>query len=187
MVGRHVDTVTASDRERWDERYCNADSVVQPQLPSVFDHHRIAIASVETALELACGAGGASVWLASQGVTVQGYDVSAVAVRHASALAGVHEVSDRCEFAVADFDDGLPDGPPVGLIMCHLFRDARLDEAIIERLQSGGLLALAALSEVGAEPGRFRVGPGELEAAFASLDIIDSAEANGVAWLIARK
>ena len=68
-----------------------------------------------------------------------------------------------------------------------MFRDAQLDGALIERLRPGGILAMAALSEVGAGPGRFRVGPGELVRAFAALELHGSAEANGVAWIVAAK
>ena len=71
--------------------------------------------------------------------------------------------------------------------MCNMFRDATLDEAVVERLRPGGLLAVAALSEVGATPGHFRVKPGELPAAFQSLESLASAEGDGVAWLVARK
>jgi hypothetical protein len=58
---------------------------------------------------------------------------------------------------------------------------------VLERLVAGGFVAIAALSEVGHGPGRFRVAPGELRAAFGQLDLIAEAEADGVAWLIARK
>lgn len=179
--------MAVADRDRWDERYRTADLAVEPNLPSVFAPHGAELASAPTAIELACGAGRASVWLALQGVAVTGYDVSPVAVEQAAALAHEHRVGSTCHFKVADFDGGLPDGPAVGLIICHLFRDARLDQAIIERLVPGGLLAMAALSEVGAAPGRFRVRPGELTAAFSTLEIIDGSEADGVAWLLARK
>lgn len=116
-----------------------------------------------------------------------GYDVSPVAIAQATALAESHGAGGRCTFVVADLDAGLPAGEPVDLILCHRFRDARLDRAVVEHLAPGGVLAMAALSEVGAEPGRFRTRPGELTDAFASLETIDSDEADGVAWLLARK
>jgi hypothetical protein len=93
---------------------------------------------------------------------------------------------DRCRFEVVDLDDGLPAGPPVDVVLCHKFRDRRLDDAIIGRLAPGGLLAIAVLSEVGAAPGPFRAAPGELPAAFARLDRIADGEGQGYAWLLAR-
>jgi hypothetical protein len=72
-------------------------------------------------------------------------------------------------------------------VLCHKFRDARLDSAIMARLAPGGLLAICALSEVGADPGPFRVQAGELERSFAALEPIAAGEADGEAWLLARR
>ena len=139
------------------------------------------------ALDLACGCGAASVWLAQRGLTVAGVDVSAVAIEQAAQLAARHDVAERCHFTVADLDDGLPAGPPVAMILCHRFRDPRLYPAIVARLAPGGLLAICVLSEVGAQPGAFRAAAGELEAAFADLQVLAAGEADGQAWLVGRR
>ncbi len=115
-----------------------------------------------------------------------GLDVSPVAVGHARELARRSGVGDRCRFDAVDLDDGLPAGPPVDVVLCHKFRDRRLDRAILGRLAPGGVLAISCFSEVGAAPGRFRAGSGELVAAFAALDVIAAGEGGGVAWLVAR-
>jgi len=180
--------MATADRTRWDEKYGKAaNGSVTPSLPQHFALVAEQLAGVEDALEIACGTGTTAVWLASHGVRVAGYDISAVAISAANELATEHGVSGRCSFATHDFDDGLPSGYSVDLVMCNMFRDATLDEAVVERLRPGGLLAVAALSEVGATPGHFRVKPGELPAAFHSLESIASAEGDGVAWLVARK
>jgi hypothetical protein len=72
-------------------------------------------------------------------------------------------------------------------LLCYLFRDPKLDEAMVDRLKPGGMLATGVLSEVGAEPGRFRARPGELRNAFGLLDILVEGEGDGMAWLIGRK
>jgi SAM-dependent methyltransferase len=113
-------------------------------------------------------------------------DVSPVAIAQARDLAERSGVADRCRFDVVDLDEGLPDGPPVDVILCHKFRDRRLDQAIIERLAPGGLLAIAVLSEVGAAAGPFRAAAGELPAAFADLNLVAAGEGDGHAWLLAR-
>lgn len=140
-----------------------------------------------SALDIACGDGAAAVWLASRGMTVLGVDVSPVAVRRATGLAAAAGVADRCRFVVADLDAGLPAGPSADVILCLAFRDERLDAAITARLAPGGLLAASALSEVGGQPGRFRISAGELDRAFAHLDVIASGESDGRAWLLARR
>lgn len=142
-----------------------------------------------TALDLACGRGLASVWLAQRGLDVVGVDVSAVAVDQARDLARRGGVEERCRFDVVDLDEGLPPGAPVDVIVCHKFRDRRLDRVITERLARGGLLAMAVLSEVskiGAGRGPFRAAAGELPAAFAELDLVAGGEGGGYAWLLAR-
>lgn len=179
----------AADRHRWDERYAAKGppplSSVSP--PSVFAGHADLFPTAGRALDLACGQGTGAVWLAARGMQVLGLDVSPVAIRHARELAQCAGVGDRCRFDVVDLDGGLPAGAPVEVIVCCKFRDPRLDRAIIERLSPGGLLAIAALSEVGASPGAFRVATGELPAAFARLDLIDADEGDGQAWLLARR
>lgn len=181
--------MTVDDRRRWDDRYTRlgpaaVDDVAPPRpLAASAD----ALADAGRALDVACGRGTAAVWLATRGLDVLGLDVSPVAIDQARDLARRAGVADRCRFDVADLDDGLPGGPPVDVVVCHLFRDARLDRALVERLVPGGLLAITALSEVGAHPGRFRVGPGELPVAFADMEIVAAGEGAGEAWLLARR
>jgi SAM-dependent methyltransferase len=118
---------------------------------------------------------------------VYGVDVSAVAIDLARRLAVADGVADQCRFDVVDLDGGLPTGPQVDLLLCHLFRDRRLDRAMVERLLPGGLLAVAVLSEVGAGPGPYRSRPGELRGVFGELDVLVEGEANGTAWLLGRR
>jgi SAM-dependent methyltransferase len=180
--------VAEVDRLRWDARYTAQGpppvGAVGP--PDILARHADLFPTAGAALELACGQGTAAVWLARRGLEVWGLDVSPVAVGQARDLAQRSGVGDRCRFDVADFDDGLPAGPPVDVVLCHRFLDRRLDRAIIGRLKPGGLLAVVVLSEVGAAPGPFRAAAGELPAAFPDLHALASGEGRGHAWLLAR-
>jgi SAM-dependent methyltransferase len=118
---------------------------------------------------------------------VHGVDVSRVAIDLARKLVSRSGFGDRCRFEVVDLDHGLPEGPPVDLLLCHLFRDARLDRAMIDRLAPGGLLAVATLSEVDVGPGSFRAEPGELRAAFGELELLVEGESKGRAWILGRR
>lgn len=180
--------VTREDQRRWDERYMSKGpaSVGAVKPPGVFAAYADMFPTTGRAFDIACGQGFAAVWLAQRGLQVIGMDVSAVAIGQARELARHSGVDDRCRFDVVDLDDGLPDGPPVDVILCHKFRDCRLDHACIDRLAPGGLLAMSALSEVDAAPGPFRTAPGELTAAFAGLDLVAAGEGQGQAWLLAR-
>lgn len=155
--------------------------------PPVFARFAHLFPTAGRALDLACGRGRGTVWLAGRGMEVHAVDVSPVAIDLARRLAALSGVADRCRFEVADLDGGLPEGPPVDLILCTLFRDRRLDDAMIRRLAPGGLLAVAARSEVGAGPGRFRARAGELRDAFGALEVLVHGEGDGLAWILARR
>lgn len=174
------------DRIRWDAAYADREPVSEPGLPQTFSGQADVFPLAGSALDVACGTGRVAVWLARRGLHVWGIDVSPVAITQARQSAVHHGVADRCRFDVIDLDDGLPPGPPVDVIVCHRFRDRSLYPAMVERLAPGGILAIDVLSAVGAEPGRFRAGPGELAAAFAELELIASGEGDGEAWLVAR-
>lgn len=181
--------MTEEARIHWDDRYAGmgpaAAFTIAP--PTTFAPHEHLFPTRGHALEIACGQGRAAVWLARRGLDVWGLDISPVAVNSAQELAARVEVDSRCRFDVVDLDGGLPDGPLVDLILCHLFRDSSLDQLLLERLAPGGMLAIAALSEVDVGPGRFRVAAGELHAAFANeINVVAEGEQDGHAWLLGR-
>lgn len=183
--------VADEDRSRWDERYGGRASTPVEWIgpPSAFVDLADRFPTAGSALELACGDGRGAAWLAGRGLDVLALDVSPEAVGLARDLVDRAGLSERCRVEVADLDDGLPRGEPVDLVVCHLFNAPHLDRDLVDRLRPCGLLAVAVLSEVGAEPGRFRATPGELVERFGrygNLYALDTAEADGVARLLAR-
>jgi SAM-dependent methyltransferase len=183
--------VAEEDRLRWDASHLaeggSPDLEEEPGMPGLFAPYEDVFPREGFALDLACGRGVASVWLARSGLEVCGVDVSTVALDRARHLAARFEVSDRCRFQLADLDLGLPSTPAADLVLCHMFRDRRLYRPIIERLKVGGLVAVAVLSEVGADSGPFRACAGELKAAFAALSVVADGEEEGRSWLLAKK
>ncbi|MFZ0626469.1 MAG: class I SAM-dependent methyltransferase [Acidimicrobiia bacterium] len=181
--------MSEDDRRHWDRRYAETGlaPLAETGPPPVFAPYEGLFPVEGRALELACGRGRAAIWLAGRGLSYRGVDVSPVAIGLARRLAQLQGLESRCSFEVHDLDAGLPDGPPVDLLLCHLFRDPRLDGSIMARLAPGGMLAVAVLSEVGAGPGRFRVPEGELRGAFGDLDIEVQGESEGMAWIVARR
>jgi SAM-dependent methyltransferase len=180
--------MSEEDRRHWDDRHAVVGvGSDDPGLPTIFAAIEDSFPVGGRALEIVCGRGELAVWLAMRGMDVFGVDVSPVAVGLAAELAGRSGVADRCRFEVWDLDDGLPPGPPADLVVCHMFREPRLDQELIERVAPSGLLAIASLSEVGGPPGRFRAKPGELREVFAKLETLSDGEGDGVAWLLGRK
>jgi len=185
--------MSQEDRVRWDAHYAGrsherrdpeAAQALEP--PTLFGDARDLFPSEGRALDVACGDGLHSLWLAERGLEVFGVDVSPTAIELARSRAKQRGLGDRCHFDVLDLDQGLPPGPPVELVLCHLFRDPRLYRPMVERVVPGGLLAVAVLSEVGAQPGRFRARADELREAFAGLCILRQGEEHGHAWILAR-
>ena len=170
--------MSEAHRQHWDRRYREGGVApvlqVPPPLPA-FAHVDHLFPTRGQVLEIACGRGRGAVWLASRGLTYWGVDVSPVAIDLARRLVELSGVARRCRFDVIDLDAGLPDGESVDLVLCYLFRDFRLDCAMVDRLVPGGLLAVAVRSEVGVGPEEFpdgsqRARPGELREAFGHLE-----------------
>lgn len=177
--------MSAQDRDRWDAKYGGQVTPAPPRLPAVFAAYRSRFPHSGAALEIACGTGAASVWLAQRGLRVHGVDISETAIDAARRLSETTGVTAR--FDTFDLDGGLPPGDPVDVLLCHKFRAPTLYDPMMARLAPGGLLAVCVLSEVGAEPGRFRAPAGELRSAFAGLGVIAAGEGGGQAWLLARR
>ncbi len=178
--------MSAEDQQRWDARYAEAGPPSERAIPSGLIEFETLLPTSGRALDVACGAGHGSIWLVDRGLEVVGIDVSAVAVDQSKQLAEDLGLSDRCQFHVHDLDDGLPDGPKVDLVLCHLFNGRELDAPMLDRLRPNGILAMTVLSEVGAEPGLFRVGAGELLDRFAGADVLGHREADGRATIVVR-
>ncbi|MDH4308667.1 MAG: class I SAM-dependent methyltransferase [Acidimicrobiia bacterium] len=181
--------MSSTDREHWDRRYSEAGEAPPGDHgpPPAFAPIVHLFPHAGTALDVACGRGRGTVWLARRGLTVHGIDVSPVAIELARELAQADGLEDRCSFEVVDLDGGLPPGPAVDVLMCHLFNDPLLHDAMRARVKPGGILAVATLSEVGAGPGPFRARPGELAEAFSDMDLLHHAEGDGVACIVARR
>lgn len=179
--------MSAEDQQRWDGRYVETGASTEWSIPSGFTDVERLFPVTGRALDVACGAGQGSVWLAQRGLWVLGVDVSAVAIEQSTHLAEAAGVGDRCEFVAHDLDLGLPDGPLVDLVTCHLFSARSLDELMVQRLDANGVLAITVLSEVGGTAGPFRAAPGELLdrfGRFEAFEVVHHAEASGRATLV---
>lgn len=186
---RIVVGVSEEERLRWDERH-RARGIAPVEdvgLPSVFAGHESLVPTEGFALEIACGRGGAAVWLAKRGLRYLGIDVSAVAIDLARKLVESVSLEKRCEFIVHDLDLGLPETPPADVLLCHMYRNRSLNRLMVQRLNPGGVLFMAVLSEVGGQPGRHTAKRGELLQSFDELDVLAHGEGDGKAWLIGRK
>jgi 2-polyprenyl-3-methyl-5-hydroxy-6-metoxy-1,4-benzoquinol methylase len=173
--------VSERDRSRWDARHAAAADV-GPLPPDALRGREALVSRAGRALDVACGRGAVALWLARRGMAVDAVDVSGVALAAAAAA------EPHVRWWKHDLDEGLPSAcsGPYDVVVCQRFRDPALYPRLAAALAPGGLLAVTVLSEVDESPGPYRAAPGELLAAFAGLDVLVHAEAEGEATLVGR-
>ncbi|TKV60184.1 class I SAM-dependent methyltransferase [Nakamurella flava] len=96
-------------RTAWEARYAESDRIWSGRVNTVLAD----LAGdwpVGTALDLGCGEGGDTVWLAGRGWHVTGVDLAANAVERTRRAAVQAGVTDRVTVRQADLQDGIPDG-----------------------------------------------------------------------------
>lgn len=116
--------------------------------PSSVLHRFIEGRQPTSALELGCARGDDAIWLASQGWTVTGIDISETALQAARVAAAEAGVSDRVQFAQHDLDRSFPEGRFDLVIAMFLESPLQFGRASVLRkaagaVASGGLLLIA--------------------------------------------
>jgi len=153
--------------QKWDEKFSCGDElhafVPSPPLPQA-----IAGLPPGVALDLACGAGRHSLFLAEHGWRVQALDGSQVGIERMMEEARRRGVADRIDARVRDLegDDFALEGEAFDLVCDFYFLHRPLFEQIRRALRPGGLFAAAihVQAEAGAAPHGFLLRPGELRA-----------------------
>lgn len=168
-----------SARERWNRRY--AETGVRPfsDPPSewlVDNRSLLSMRGTRRALDVACGGGRNSAFLAQLGFEVEALDISDHAIGEVSAAAAEHRLAVRPrrvdleqeQFAIEAYD----------VIVQFNYLQRNLFDALAQALAPGGLLLVE--TRLRAEPlsneepfnPRFSLEPGELRAAFGQLEIV---------------
>lgn len=183
--------MSADDARRWDERWHGHDPPVAERPVALTGDVAELLARSGRALDVACGAGAQTLWLAQRGLDVVALDASAVAadlVRAAVVAAGL---DGAVTVRVVDLDHGIDvDLGDFDVIVCQRFRAVELYQALVDRLRPSGIAIVTVLSRTGAsEPGPFHATPGELAAAFDrdDCDVLHHAEADGEESIVVRR
>lgn len=132
----------AFDEEFWDERYGGKGSVwsgnPNPQLVAeIAGLDTTSTAARKTALDVGCGEGADSMWLAEQGWQVTGVDISRVALRRARDHATALPLAGSIEWEHHDLLQWTPPAASFDLVnaqFMHLPRNDR--ERVYDRLAS---------------------------------------------------
>lgn len=144
------------------------------------------------AIDLACGLGQNTRWLAAHGYHALGLDISFIALRRAKALTGDTGLARKLLFVQCDLDNWSLPPDSVDLICVFRFLDRALFPVIHKGLRSGGLLFYETRhqgilqSQPQANPD-YLLAQGELLQRFDGWHIVHHREGPENAALVARK
>jgi len=184
--------VTSDDQRRWDDRYASAEVWQTEHRPFGWLKIHAPAGQGRLALDLACGLGHNTIWLAEQGYRALGVDASRVAVCRAVKAARQHQVTTRVVFAQVDLDEFRPAPGSVDLIAVIRYLNRDLFPALAAALRPGGWLVYATFNqtELKCQPDLnpdYLLYPGELREAFPDLIMVDYEERDGLSCLAARR
>ncbi|HHM04318.1 MAG TPA: methyltransferase domain-containing protein [Gammaproteobacteria bacterium] len=152
-----------STREKWDQRYLDADLPGDPAEVLSENQHLLPVGG--TALDLACGLGANALLLAEHGLDTLAWDISPVAVEKLGAIAHRRGLPLRAESK--DLSTCILPPARFDVIVVAHYLERPLIPAIIDALTVGGLLFFqtftrTALSDAGPKIPEWRLADGEL-------------------------
>ncbi len=174
------------DRLRWNKRYSEGrESVLHTSLTRFYH-----LAPKGRALDIACGTGETSLYLAKKGFYVDAFDISDVAIRKARLKA--RREGFKINFKPVDaelFSFGLS---KYSLIINLYFLNRRIFAKIRRSLKGGGVLIFETYNEehLSINPNfnpEYLLRKGELIKAFGDFEIIYYCEVSNTTTLVARK
>ena len=170
--------MSKADQAKWDERY-RAGAFAERTHPSALLEGWISRLPPGRALDLACGAGRNSLFLARHGFEVTGIDVSSQGLKRAAASAAREGL--EVTWMRHDLDDGLPVSGPYELICLFRYVKSAIIRPLPSLLAPDGILMVEehlATDQPVAGPSNpaFCVQPGELRHLLPGLDVLHQEE-----------
>lgn len=177
--------MSATDRQRWNEKYARRPAATINKADDwlIEAHDTIAqttpdVTTAGRALDLACGLGHNSLWLARHGWHVDGVDISAVGLGQAEHL--LTETNTVVSWVEADLDNWQPPPESYDLAIVFRFLDrVTVPQIVNTSLKPGGWLIYEtfAASELDRPDGHIRnpaftLSPGELRVIFSEFEIV---------------
>jgi tellurite methyltransferase len=180
------------DRAHWDARYRSPRYEGSREPLWLLAEYVPPAKERALALDVACGLGQNTLWLAEHGYRALGVDISRVALARAQAEAEARDLTDRVLFAQVDLDRFRPPAGRFDVVLVARFLKRRLLHPLADALKPGGLLIYWTLNWRRAladpeTPPQYLLAPGELLRAFAGLETLDHAEESEMSHLVARK
>lgn len=181
--------MSQEDRRRWDQKWLRTAGEPYSPHPLLVKHKSLLSGGI--ALDLACGKGQNTLWMADLGYRVLGLDISGVALRTAFDTGIKAGLSGRLLFVQIDLDMwSLPEAT-FDLICVFRFLNRRLFPEIKCGLKSGGLIFYSTrhLGLLDRQPEAnqdFLLQPGELIREFSDWEVVHYVEGRENEQIIAR-
>ncbi len=175
------------DQQKWDRRYLDSDA--ESRAATVLKDNLHLLPKTGQALDLACGLGGNALLLAEQGLNVDAWDISPVAIDKLSEKAEGMSLAAK----VVNITPKALQANAFDVIVVSYFLDREIAPAIIKALKPGGLLFYQTFNQnqLGRGPGNpaYRLQENELLRLFAPLTVrfYREEQASDEAMLIAQK
>lgn len=188
--------MSLQDRDRWDAKY-NGLQTRPAGPPDEWLRRHAGQLSPGRSLDLACGLGHNSIWLAQLGWGVDAVDISPIGLSVAAQIAELSGCT-SVTWIAADLDTFRPDEAQYDLVIVFRFLDRKLPPLVERSLRPGGLLVYetfsqAQLTREGSHirSPQFTLAPGELPSLFPNLVVVETEEVElpdrSVSRLAARK
>ena len=131
--------MSEQDRQKWDEKYRTKRQLLKPREASENIRKFVKPSVCGKALDLACGAGRNTIYLAKQGYEVDALDISEAALHVLSTEARREEVALLINARLTDLDGYIPPKEMYDLVIMMNFLDRGLIVRAQEGLKPGGL------------------------------------------------
>jgi len=173
-----------SEIDRWNRKYAEADADATPEVEPLLLEYRHLLQGKGKALDVACGKGQNTVYLASLGFEAIGIDGSLVALRHCQRL--LERRGLKAGLIAADLDTFPLPPNHFDLVLVVRFLDRALIPSLKETLKPDGLLIYATYNEnlLQRRPTfnkSFLLEPGELSDLFSNFRMVATNDAKALA------
>jgi SAM-dependent methyltransferase len=182
--------MSLADRTRWNEKWGQYGENRWRPHPLLRQYERLLAGGA--AVDVACGRGQNSLWLAQRGYRTLGVDLSEVALRQGRQTAVAQQLDSQISFVQTDLDYWRPAPASCDLIVVFRFLERRLFPHLRAALRPGGLIfyETRCLGLCEREPEAnpdYLLKPGELVGYFQDWQILHARETAVQSELVARQ
>lgn len=132
--------MSIKDKEKWDQKYLKKSQLLKPREPSKNLQEYIVHCEGTKALDLACGSGRNSIFLAQQGFEVDALDIAQIAIEALTVDAKNRNLLSKVNAHQVDLDSYEIEQDKYDIIIMSNFLDRAVLRAAIDALKKDGLL-----------------------------------------------